>query len=178
MIRTLLHRLAERLPPPRQITDRETGTRVYLTRWYVFGGARDNDDGDTGEPLIRLPFNIFLHRFERSDDDGALHSHPWSWGVSIILAGGYSEERRIGDTVERVTFGPGSINVIRHEDFHRVDLLEEDAWSLFIAGPKLGTWFFWDRETKMRAHWRAFVDELRGAPDSSIWMDDRREPSR
>ena len=37
----------------------------YLLRWFV---------------IPRNPvFNIYLHRFLRSDDDRALHDHPWGY---------------------------------------------------------------------------------------------------
>lgn len=48
----------------------------YLLRWYV---------------IPRNPvFNVYLHKFLRSDDDRALHDHPW-WFVSLILRGRYDE---------------------------------------------------------------------------------------
>lgn len=118
LARLLLTRFAATLPPPRVITDRETGGRPYLSRYYLFGKSRDGAD-ESGSPV---PFNVFLHRFHRSDDDGALHSHPWEWAVSFVLVGGYSEERRVGDEVERREVRPFSFNVITDEDFHRVDL--------------------------------------------------------
>lgn len=41
----------------------------YLTRWYLFRS-------------VRLSF--FLHWFHRSDEDRALHDHPWSF-ITVIL---------------------------------------------------------------------------------------------
>lgn len=178
IVRALLSRLTRLLPPPRVIRDREGGS-AYLSRWYIAGRGKDYDGGakDIAAPglLGRLPFNVFLHRFHRSDDDGALHNHPWSWSVSFILAGGYSEERRVGDEVVRREVRPWRINVIRRDDFHRVDLLEHDAWTIFVASPKVGTWHFWDRGTKQRAHWRAFVDWKRGARADAGWAPDSVE---
>lgn len=49
----------------------------YLHRWWII-------------PKNRL-FNIYLHKFMRSDDDRALHDHPWSWNLSIIIRGSYIE---------------------------------------------------------------------------------------
>ena len=48
---------------------------LYLRRWYVFRSA---------------PFAVFLHNFVRSDEDRALHDHPWSFLV-IPLWRGYVE---------------------------------------------------------------------------------------
>jgi hypothetical protein len=48
----------------------------YLLRWFI---------------IPRNPiFNIYLHQFLRSDDDRALHDHPWPW-CSILLRGSYAE---------------------------------------------------------------------------------------
>lgn len=150
--------------------DREGGS-PYLSRFYLLGNRFNNH----GIRVSRswLPFSLYLHQFHRSDDDGALHSHPWRWSVSLILSGGYSEERRVGDNVVRRNMRPWSINVICGSDYHRVDLFGCEAWSLFLAGPKVSTWYFWDRSTKMRAHWRAFVDAKRGVIADAGWEHER-----
>lgn len=50
------------------------------------------------ERLKFLP-TVFLHHFRDSDQEAELHNHPWESAYSLILAGGYIEERRIdGDT--------------------------------------------------------------------------------
>ena len=43
-----------------------------------------------------------------------------------------------------------------HDTFHRVDLLEDDAWSHFLVGPKTKSWGFWDRVTGQYTEWREF----------------------
>ena len=145
LLRPLVEAIARRLPPPRVIYDR-LGKTPYLSRYYVLGGARTPDGSApfdaTGHPkkstVFRDGINIFLHRFHRGDDDTALHNHPWRWAVSLVLVGGYSEERRRGNDVDRREVRPLSLNIIRANDFHRVDLLEHDCWSLFVAGPRAG----------------------------------------
>jgi hypothetical protein len=84
-------------------------------------------------------WKYFLHHFHSSDKDIApsgtyyLHNHPWPWSFSIILAGGYVEERRrTDDTIEEKTYLPGSINTLTDKDFHRVELIGNDGWSLFF----------------------------------------------
>lgn len=48
----------------------------YMRRWWV---------------IPRNPyFNIYLHHFLRSDDDRALHDHPWD-NMSVLLKGSYIE---------------------------------------------------------------------------------------
>lgn len=178
MIRRALAWVAARLEAPRIIVGRD-GRSPYLSRWYLLGAPRDSAGrivaAVKGQWRERLPVNVFLHRFHRSDDDGALHSHPWKWSLALVLAGGYSEERRAGDGVFRRTVGPLSLNFIRADDYHRVDLLEADAWTLFVAGPKAGTWFFWDREKKARAGWREFCNWTEGHGPEPRWESDRRE---
>jgi len=174
IVRRLCEAVVRRLRPPRVIYDR-LGRSPYLSRWYLLGGPRTDGEafdqhGATlpGVVFQNLPINIYVHRFHRSDDDSALHNHPWRWSVSFILAGGYTEERRDdtdpGDGYGRVVtreVRPGSVNVIRDSDFHRVDLLEHDAWSIFVAGPKSGSWGFWDRWTGEYLPWREFIGKLR-----------------
>lgn len=170
-MRPFLEWLVQLLPPPRVIYDRN-GVSKYLSRWYLLGGPR-MPDGSSAFDRFGAPrdgavypfgqrFGIYLHKFHRGDDEPQLHSHPWRWAISLILAGGYREERR--DSANRAYSRyvyPGELNFIRADDFHRVDLLQEDAWSLFIAGPKVQSWGFWDRHTDRAWPWREFISQLR-----------------
>lgn len=172
--RKLLEEVSGGLGEPRVIYDREGGS-PYLSRWYPLG-QRDRDEDEN--VVSRPPVNLFLHRFHRSDDDGALHSHPWQWGLSLILAGGYLEERRVGDQVIQRRVMPGEFNWIGPDDFHRVDLLEADAWTLFVAGPRKSDpeeWHFWDRERLERVSWKLFIAEKRGLISAAPWRSDSRE---
>lgn len=132
-----LKTIVEKLPS-RTIT---TGGSPYLTRWYLWPEGPRNAEDEGSD----LPFAVFIHKFHRGDADRDLHNHPWDLSVAIVLAGGYREER--GDEIRVVR--PGTINVIRADDFHRVDLLnpEMGSWSLFVAGRKTGGWGFRDRTT-------------------------------
>lgn len=91
--------------------------------------------------------HVYLHFFHRGDADRELHNHPWA-GSSLILAGGYIEERREGEA--------GDTNVLAPDTFHRVDLLRPDdgCWTLFTTGPKAQSWGFWDRDTGVFTEWR------------------------
>lgn len=174
--------------PVRVIFDRE-GAKPYLTRGYLLGGPR-SPEGEDGRLMLwkRRPFNVFLHRFHMSDDADALHNHPCKWSFSIILLGGYVEERRVSKLasgqgcicnivdiqrslhhdhhdakyhVVRRTLKPGSLNVIRDSDYHRVDLLDDECWTLFFAGPKVASWSFWDRATGETTKWWEFIQKRR-----------------
>ncbi len=184
MLRRLLTLATRLLPTPRVIYDRR-GATPYLSRWYLVGTQPDTTPrGQIHQQAERHaePWQLYLHRFHRGDDDTALHNHPWDWAVSWVLVGGYWEERRVRrnfesgeafdaavtsdwhtDTVERREVVPGSLNVLRADTFHRVDLRDGDCWTLFLVGPKLSSWGFWARDTDVYTPWRQFIAELRGA---------------
>jgi len=141
MIRKLvLNTLVERVAKARLI-DQIIGSREdpYLLRWYV---------------IPRNPiFNIYLHRFCRSDDDRALHDHPW-WNFSWLLEGDYREEvpaDRADPAGERriILRSEGDMAFRFAKDSHRVLLYsyysgqEIPVWTLFITGPRFRKWGFW-----------------------------------
>ena len=108
----------------------------YMLRWWL-------------TPRKRCLPGVYLHAIMRSDDDRALHDHPW-WNVSILLVGGYIEhtpngpiKRRAGDVVFR-----------RPAALHRLELNNGTAWSLFIRGPKVREWGF--ACPKGWVHWKTF----------------------
>ena len=175
---SFIEHLAKLLPPPRVIYDREGGT-PYLSRWYLIGKMRSGDPelpgnlvDETSSIWERLPVNLFLHKFHRSDDDGALHSHPWSWSLSFVLVAGYSEERRVIDKVVRRFVRPFTFNFLRNSTYHRVDLIDgREAWTLVLVGPRVSTWYFWDREKKARCDWRSFILSTRDGVEA-LWEHD------
>lgn len=121
----LISRAAKR-PPDFVIGERDA---PYLLRWWLI-------------PRNRF-FNLYLHRFCQSDDDRALHDHPWV-NMSIVLRGRYLEHMQDGSVAERVR---GDIVVRRAKAAHRIELMmfgEESiaAWSLFITGPVMRSWGF------------------------------------
>lgn len=115
----------------------------YLLRWFLI-------------PRNRF-FNIYVHWFLRSDDDRALHDHPWI-NCSVILEGQYLEHtikqggiharaiRRAGEWHVRWT---GKIA-------HRVELINGPCWTLFITGPKYREWGFHCVERGW-VHWKLFT---------------------
>ena len=152
------------------------GKAPYLSRYYLLGKPRMADGSCPfdrfGNPYPNAiwpgGWGLYIHRFHRSDIDRETHSHPWDWAASFIIAGGYSEERRNEfDQVTRRDVEPFSFNFLRSTDFHRVDLIENDCWTLFLVGPKSKSWGFWDRETKMYTPWREFLDRNQRA--SARW---------
>lgn len=107
--------------------------------------------GNHGEPyleryhLCRLPGGggAYIHRFLDSDPDRGLHDHPWRRAVGIVLAGGYLEQRLVGDEVEERVLGPGRVNRLTGDDFHRIVLPgNTEAWTLFLHTGSVKGWGF------------------------------------
>ncbi len=123
------------------------GNGPYLTRYKL----HDFEDGR----------HVYLHFFHRSDEDRELHNHPWS-GKSLILTGGYLEERRLeDDRIGYFTYAPGSVSILAPQTFHRVDLIQPETgcWTLFLTGAKEQSWGFWNRDSGVYTPWREFLAE-------------------
>lgn len=126
--------------------------RAYLRRWWII-------------PRNRF-FNIYLHEFLRSDDDRALHDHPWI-NLSIVLRGSYREWRHYAldsnrPGVKSVVRVPGDIVMRLPSTAHRIELVPQigTTVTLFITGPRVREWGFhcpngW-------VHWRVFTSGPRG----------------
>jgi hypothetical protein len=110
----------------------------YLLRWWV---------------IPRNPaFNIYLHYFMRSDDDRALHDHPWS-NVSILLRGVYLEHTKAADADLRTA---GDIVIRRSGRMaHRIELIDGPCWTLFLTGPRYRHWGFLCPNGWI--HWKKFT---------------------
>ena len=114
----------------RVIYDR-IGDEPYLERFYIFLKDRKN-----------FPFNIFIHRFLKSDPDD-LHDHPWSFRT-IILCGGYWEYTENGKFWRK----PLSYRFAPANTFHRIELDKNIpyCWTLFIPGKQSKDWGFKTRD--------------------------------
>lgn len=159
LIRLLVAISHWRFGPPRVI-DR-SGKKPYIVRYYLIGGDKETGRSSTETRWYSRFFSeLFLQHFKRSDDTWQLHNHPWRWAGSIILRRGYLEERRSDKTAggakgDHVTYAFHSVylravrwyNFLRHDTFHRVELDRGEAWTLFLAGPKVQDWGFWNRST-------------------------------
>jgi hypothetical protein len=115
----------------------------YMRRWWVI-------------PRNRF-FNVYLHHFLRSDDDRALHDHPW-WNASVLLEGQYAEHTiSAGGVNHKHVYTAGAVKLRGASYAHRVELTDGPCWSLFLTGPTLRTWGFhcpngW-------RPWKEFVDD-------------------
>lgn len=114
----------------------------YLRRWWVVPRNRSR--------------NIYLHEINRSDDDRAMHDHPWV-NTSFLIRGSYIEHtpqgsfvRNAGDVIERPAT---ALHRLECEDGARVI-------SLFMTGPIVREWGF-DCPQGWR-HWRDFTGDHPG----------------
>src|ERR1700722_4369121 len=82
--------------------------------------------------------SVRLHHWTGSDDDRALHDHPW-WFVTLVLAGGYRDVSEDGE--DRV--GPGSVRFRRATYRHTVQVDPGGCWTLLLTGPERREWGFW-----------------------------------
>ena len=128
-------KLLEKLGRKRIVLDRAS-SEPYLERYYLFLKDRN-----------RFPFNVFLHKFLKSDPDD-LHDHPWPY-ATIILKGGYYEWTPVYDKNGRKITevsrwcGPGHFRVCGANSFHRIELDPDvTCWTLFMPGPQQREWGF------------------------------------
>lgn len=131
--------LARRLVEPKRPPDFIIGgaDNPYMRRWFLI---RRN----------RL-CNIYLHNIRRSDDDRALHDHPWV-SMSFCLKGAMHE--MTPDGVRLVT--RGDVVFRRAKSAHRLILGGGvECWTLFITGPTIRSWGF--HCPQGWRHWRDFV---------------------
>ena len=109
----------------------------YLKRWH----------------LRRRPggYNLYLHRYEGSDDDRALHDHPWR-SVSVLLWGRLIEVTADG----RRAIMPFWPKFRSATDAHRLELHSKFALTLFFTFPKEREWGF--LSSNGWTHWRDYAE--------------------
>lgn len=116
----------------------------YMRRWYLI-------------PKNRL-LNIYLHQIIRSDDDRALHDHPWP-SLSYMIRGRLGEVHKhpLTDLVHAARVIEAGQWTFRRASFaHRLVVPEgQEAWTLFITGPHIRAWGF--HCPQGWRHWRDFV---------------------
>lgn len=134
-LRADAYRTMESRPPDEILRPDDASTTDYLHRWWRVSRSRWRG-------------NIYIHKFLHSDDDRALHDHPWA-NASILLEGNYIEHTPRGEFMRE----EGFVYVRRASQAHRVELLKEVPWAkdagkerscvtMFITGPKVRDWGF------------------------------------
>jgi hypothetical protein len=131
----MMKKLFQRWDRHRVIMDR-VNDEPYLERYYVFLKDRN-----------RFPFNIFVHKFLKSDPDD-VHDHPWPY-FTVILKGGYWEWIPVfnlrGAKIHEycVWRRPGSFRWASARRYHRIELDPAvTCWTLFVPGVKQRDWGF------------------------------------
>lgn len=156
----------------------EGNDSAFLERWYVVRAnhrwsrmnraKRQRIEGESPRSDPRgLRCNVYVHRFLRSDEDRALHDHPWPW-ATLLLSGQYHEYLADDETNPA---GPASPRLRQAGDLvvrgraarpHRIELIDgEPAITLFLTGPTVREWGFWCADGWR--HWKQFLD--RGCGD-------------
>lgn len=105
----------------------------YMLRWYLLPYNR----------FTKRIGNVYLHKIVRSDDDRALHDHPWG-SLSFILSGWYIEHTIMAGGVRKQRMmQEGDFQFRRARKAHRLQVpLDDPAWTLFFVGPKVREWGF------------------------------------
>lgn len=125
---------------------------LYLRRWWLFS-----------TPLG----GVLLHRMSAPDARPTLHDHPFSF-VSIVLRGGYVEDR-----LDPMTFTVSGhvvrrVNVVRKHDAHTITrLLRNPTWTLLLVGKHHRTWGFW--EPGEARSWNHVPDGAGGTERDGTW---------
>ena len=121
--------------------DEVIGTN-YMQRWHIRRKAGRH--------------NLYLHRYDGSDDDRALHDHPWA-SIGIVLWGSLFEvtakenqetQRRLWPLIPKFRSATYS---------HRIELKSRYAYTLFFTFPKYREWGF--HCPKGWIHWKEFTDK-------------------
>ena len=130
-------------PSSRRLINDRANKEPYLVRYYMLFTDRD-----------KFPFNVFIHKFMKGDDDEDPHDHPWGF-FHIILSGGYWEEVPIDETEEtkfykgfcKIWRRPGYWNIVNSDYTHRIELDDKKPkpWTLFVPFKRDNTWGFWTK---------------------------------
>jgi hypothetical protein len=126
--------------------------QIYLRRWHLL-------------PRNRW-FKVYLHNFLRSDEDRAMHDHPYR-NVSILLSGSYIEWFKGDELTEWAMrrpwrpWAPWRLTFRRAETAHRVQLIAgAPVWTLFVTGPRIREWGF--HCPRGWVPWTTFVEQPPG----------------
>jgi len=147
----------------------------YMERYWIVPYAYERKlrfvDRPFGWLLQKLGIAVRIHHILRSDDDRALHDHPW-WYVSLILRGWYMEVTPVYDESglyshrDLKAYHPGALLFRRATAKHRLIIPTLDAtdgtrrdqscWTLFITGPYKQRWGFYPY-LRTKIYWKEYV---------------------
>ena len=164
----------EKTDRKRIILDREN-KEPYLVRYYLLFRNRDSS----------FPFNIFIHRFIKGDDDH-VHDHPWGY-FTYILAGGYHETVCTVNEKEdkQCTHwrAPGFYQKVSPHHIHKITLDSNapPCWTLFVPFRRSRNWGFYTKDGDGKTIWTEADEYLKtqtsneGAKDNNVEPDAKPE---
>jgi hypothetical protein len=120
-------------PRRRVIASCDASKGPLLTRYYLLDTKRAA---------------LYLHHLHTSDEDRALHDHPWSF-VTLLLSGGYYEHT----TTERLWRRRFSVLYRPAEWQHRLELVRP-TWTLVLRLSRRREWGFITRAGWL--DWRSY----------------------
>lgn len=121
------------------------------TGWCLWRWTDVESEYITRLHILKTPwFAVCLHWINKPDREPWMHDHPVSF-VSLILHGGYTEERSVrrgGQCYYRWQVTHRWYNLIdaRPEDSHRISEVEPGTLTLCFMGPKTREWGFHTNE--------------------------------
>lgn len=85
---------------------------------------------------------IYLHHLHASDEDRALHDHPWSF-IAVLLSSGYYEHTPSMQRLGSVRTWRRRFSVLYRPALwqHRLELVRP-TWTLVVRGPYRRVWGF------------------------------------
>lgn len=142
-------RESRKWPKRRTIWSCQAELGPLFTRYYLFESK---------------PLSVYIHCFHTSDEDRALHDHPWSF-LSFLFHRGYWEW-----TPYTTGWGEGAVVgskphwrprfsiLYRPATWaHRVELAAPDTWTLVFRFKRTREWGFWP--SGVWQQWQAYGKE-------------------
>lgn len=114
----------------------------YMNRWWLFNGYSEVGRGVIIPKLFPSLPSIRIHHILRADTARDPHDHPWD-ARTIILKGGYTERRLIGDAKKVFCRWRGDTATLKYGEYHSIDEVSAGGvWTMFITYRYRGPWGF------------------------------------
>lgn len=126
----------------------------YMERNWLFNGYHFDlkDEKSRHERRIKWLPSVRIHHILRADTARHPHDHPWD-ARTIILKGGYDEQRMVGwKPSEAGTWVPdmqviarcrGDTAALKYGEYHSIDRVSHGGvYTMFITWDYMGTWGF------------------------------------
>jgi hypothetical protein len=89
-------------------------------------------------------FSIRIHKWLASDDNRALHDHPWDYYTMVLKGNYYDIGETPYDSYSLWSGFPWKLHFRKAERRHWVKLGDEvPTWTILFTGPEKREWGFW-----------------------------------